>query len=135
MLLEKYESYKDSGVEWLGEIPRGWVIQRLKYITDKIGDGIHSTPVYIDDSEYFFINGNNLKNNKVVLSRNTSCVSIQEYKKYKLDLNNKTILMSINGTIGSLAFYAGEKIMLGKRAAYINFKQKKSRYYFYYLLG
>jgi type I restriction enzyme S subunit len=27
--LEKYPSYKDSGVEWLGEIPEGWEITRL----------------------------------------------------------------------------------------------------------
>jgi type I restriction enzyme S subunit len=27
--LEKYSSYKDSGVEWLGEIPEHWEVQRL----------------------------------------------------------------------------------------------------------
>lgn len=27
----KYNRYKDSGVEWLGEIPEGWEIIRLKY--------------------------------------------------------------------------------------------------------
>ena len=26
---EKYSSYKDSGVEWLGEIPEHWVLTRL----------------------------------------------------------------------------------------------------------
>ena len=29
--LEKYSSYKDSGVEWLGEIPYNWEIKELKY--------------------------------------------------------------------------------------------------------
>ena len=28
----KYESYKDSGVEWLGEIPSHWEVQSLKSI-------------------------------------------------------------------------------------------------------
>lgn len=28
----KYESYKDSGIEWLGEIPSHWTIQKLKHI-------------------------------------------------------------------------------------------------------
>ncbi|MDD2449502.1 MAG: hypothetical protein PHS42_10180 [Sulfurimonas sp.] len=27
--LEKYSSYKKSGVEWLGEIPAGWELTRL----------------------------------------------------------------------------------------------------------
>lgn len=30
--LEKYTSYKDSGVEWLGEIPEGWEVKRTKNI-------------------------------------------------------------------------------------------------------
>ncbi|MCL6244393.1 restriction endonuclease subunit S [Acinetobacter sp. ANC 7200] len=30
MMLEKYDAYKDSGVEWLGEIPNNWEIKRLK---------------------------------------------------------------------------------------------------------
>ena len=30
MILQKYESYKDSGVEWLGEILEDWEDQRLK---------------------------------------------------------------------------------------------------------
>ena len=28
----KYDSYKDSGVEWIGEIPRGWSKSKLKYL-------------------------------------------------------------------------------------------------------
>ena len=27
--MERYEAYKDSGVEWIGEIPAGWVVARL----------------------------------------------------------------------------------------------------------
>jgi restriction endonuclease S subunit len=28
----RYDSYKDSGVDWLGEIPEGWDTRRLKYV-------------------------------------------------------------------------------------------------------
>ena len=31
-MLRKYEKYKDSGVEWIGQIPEGWEVKRLKYI-------------------------------------------------------------------------------------------------------
>ena len=30
--LERYSSYKESGVEWLGEIPEGWEVQKIKYL-------------------------------------------------------------------------------------------------------
>jgi len=32
--MERYEEYKDSGVEWIGEIPEGWEVKKLKYIAD-----------------------------------------------------------------------------------------------------
>lgn len=41
----KYESHKDTGVEWLGEIPEGWKITRLKFLS-KI-----NPPLRIDSHE------------------------------------------------------------------------------------
>ena len=42
--MKRYDTYKDSGVEWLGEIPVGWEIKRFRYvfdlITDKVGDNL-----------------------------------------------------------------------------------------------
>jgi len=35
--LQKYDSYKDSGVEWLGEIPSEWEVKKLKYISKLVG--------------------------------------------------------------------------------------------------
>jgi len=29
---KRYPAYKDSGVEWLGEVPAGWEVKRLKYL-------------------------------------------------------------------------------------------------------
>jgi len=34
-----YEKYKDSGIEWLGQIPAHWETRRIKDVTDKIGSG------------------------------------------------------------------------------------------------
>ena len=50
--LEPNAPMKDSGVEWLGEIPAHWEVKRLKYLVGKIGSG--KTPRggaerYLDD--------------------------------------------------------------------------------------
>jgi len=29
--MKPYPKYKDSGVEWIGEVPEGWEIKKLKY--------------------------------------------------------------------------------------------------------
>ncbi|WP_046218913.1 restriction endonuclease subunit S [Photobacterium halotolerans] len=43
---------KDSGVEWLGEVPEHWEVTRLKYDCSEIVDCPHSTPQYSDDGVY-----------------------------------------------------------------------------------
>ena len=102
------------------EVPEGWVWVTLKEITSTIGDGLHGTPQYNSEGDYFFINGNNLSNRKIVIKNETKRVSVSEYEKYKKPLNRSSILVSINGTIGNIGIYDGEKIMLGKSACYMN---------------
>ena len=38
--LDPNAELKDSGVEWLGEIPVGWEIKKLKYGVSKVGSGV-----------------------------------------------------------------------------------------------
>ncbi|MEM9834280.1 MAG: restriction endonuclease subunit S [Bacteroidota bacterium] len=33
--MKKYDTYKDSGIEWIGEIPDHWQVQPVKYVIDK----------------------------------------------------------------------------------------------------
>ena len=132
--LDQNVEKKDSGIDWIGEIPKHWITSRLKYITSRIGDGLHSTPKYVEDSEYHFINGNNLIDGEITIYPSTRCVSNDEYKKYLIELNQNCILLSINGTIGNLSLYEGESIILGKSCCYIKLKDSYSRDYFYWFL-
>ncbi len=80
-----------------------WEVRKLGEIAMKIGDGLHGTPVYVNESDYYFINGNNLVNGKVELNSNTKRVDAETYTKNNKGLNKNTILISINGTIGNIA--------------------------------
>ena len=102
------------------EVPENWQWCKLENIVKILGDGIHGTPNYDDEGEYYFINGNNLNNGHIIIKENTKKVNHDEYLKHKRDLNENTVLVSINGTIGNVAFYNGEKVMLGKSACYFN---------------
>ncbi len=126
---------KDSGIEWIGEIPKGWKIIRLKYITNSIGDGLHGTPNYDDLGTIFFINGNNLGNRKISITEKTNRLTEKEYKKCGvLKLDKRTLLMSLNGTYGTLSMYDNEPIMLSKSVGYINVCNKETKEYLYYFL-
>lgn len=126
---------KDSGIEWIGEIPKGWKIIRLKYITNSIGDGLHGTPNYDDLGTIFFINGNNLGNRKISITEKSNRLTEEEYKKCGVvKLDKCTLLMSLNGTYGTLSMYDNEPIMLSKSVGYINVCNKETKEYLYYFL-
>ncbi|MGB0871393.1 MAG: restriction endonuclease subunit S [Flavobacteriales bacterium] len=109
-----------------------WRSQPLKELCTRIGDGLHGTPKYSDRSDIPFINGNNLKNGQIIVTSNTNYVTEEEFEKNFIKLNHNSLLLSINGTLGSMAFYNDEVIMLGKSAAYLNFKTDINRFYYYY---
>ena len=48
-----YSEYKDSGVEWLGSIPKHWYTSKLKHLTKQIVDGAHFTPTYVNEGVPF----------------------------------------------------------------------------------
>lgn len=107
---------------------------KLKDIVTTLGDGIHGTPIFDESGEYYFFNGNNIENGNLVIKSDTKKVNFEEYKKYKKDLNNRTILVSINGTIGKVGIYNNEKCILGKSACYFNVKEEVNRDYIKFLL-
>jgi type I restriction enzyme S subunit len=109
-----------------------WKETTLEEITTHIGDGFHGTPKYDAEGEYYFINGNNLKDGKIIIKTDTKKVSKEEAKRHKKPLSDKSILLSINGTIGNLAFYNSEKCLLGKSACYINVSDAANTPFMYY---
>jgi type I restriction enzyme S subunit len=111
------------------QTPRGWKWVRLSQITRQLGDGLHGTPIYSPDGDYHFVNGNNLKQGKIVIKPETKTVSESEYSKHKKSLDEQSILVSINGTIGNVAFYKHEKIILGKSACYFNLASGVSKHF------
>ena len=40
-MTQRYNTYKDSGVQWLGEIPRHWEMRKMKYIFDERSEKNH----------------------------------------------------------------------------------------------
>lgn len=79
--MERYSEYKDSGVQWLGEIPSHWEIRRSKYILNvqtkassksiKIGlENIESfTGRYVETQAMFEGNGVHFKKGDIVYGK------------------------------------------------------------------
>lgn len=127
---------KDSGIEWIGDIPAEWNIVKLKHITEEIGDGLHSTPQYDIDGEYYFLNGNSIGKEHLVFKNDTDKLNELEYEKYKHPLlNSNTIMITLNGaTYGKTSFYNNEKVLLGKSAGYLTLCPDVNRRFVRYYL-
>ena len=116
------------------EIPATWNWARLSNITSILGDGIHGTPEFDATGTVYFINGNNLSNGSIEIKADTKKVSEQEAEKHKRLLNSTTVLVSINGTLGNVAFYNGENVILGKSACYFNLMGNIDKQYIKHIL-
>lgn len=97
--MKKYDSYKDSGIEWIGKIPSHWEIKRLKNIgklysglSGKSGSDFEKTPT---ENYKPFINFTNIANNKYVVNDNFGYVKIDEHENQnKVKKNDLFFLMS-----------------------------------------
>ena len=117
------------------ENEKGWEVKKLKDISRKIGDGLHGTPEYSElDTGWYFINGNNLENGCISIKSTTKKVTDSVREKYYIEMDDFTLLVSINGTLGKSAFYNGENVILGKSACYIKLNKDVNKLFIYEII-
>lgn len=117
------------------ENEKGWEVKKLKDISRKIGDGLHGTPEYSElDTGWYFINGNNLEDGCISIKSTTKNVTDSVRKKYYIEMDDFTLLVSINGTLGKSAFYNGENVILGKSACYIKLNKDVNKLFIYEII-
>ena len=102
---KRYERYKDSGIEWIGEIPEHWGVSKIKfttYVKGRIGwQGLRADE-FIDEGPYLvtgtdFIDG---------LVNWDSCyhISMERYNEAPpIQLRENDLLITKDGTIGKVA--------------------------------
>jgi type I restriction enzyme S subunit len=80
--LPRYPAYKDSGVEWLGKIPVGWDVVRLKNsLKQRITDGPHTTPVFTGDGVPF-LSVDGIQDGELVFD-GCRFVSIEDHEEFR----------------------------------------------------
>ena len=97
-----------------------WKEYKLGDLCTELSDGLHKAPKFVNGGDYIFVNAKNISNGFVVDNDPTKKSDYEEYLKYSSPLNETTVLYSIDGTIGNIALYRGEKCILGKGACYMN---------------
>lgn len=107
--LDKNVPMKDSGVDWIGQIPQGWGVSRLKYLANKIGSG--KTPLggseIFEETGILFIRSQNIYNGLILLEDKATYINRNIHQQMiGTCVKKNDILLNITGaSIGRVAKY------------------------------
>ncbi|WP_213973710.1 restriction endonuclease subunit S [Tepidanaerobacter acetatoxydans] len=93
---KRYDKYKDSGIEWIGEIPEGWEVTKLKYICSiTMGQSPKSEEYSREEGGLPFLQGN------------AEFTELYPHPKIYCDTANKRskvndILLSVRAPVGKM---------------------------------
>lgn len=126
--LDKNVKMKDSGVQWIGNIPEYWIISSLKYVSDIImGQSPDSKDVNKQSIGIPFLQGNADFGDKVPLNYENYCSSASKYSR------KGDILMSVRAPVGAMNI-SSEIFAIGRGLCAIK-ATKVSVDYLWYLLS
>ena len=108
--LDPSVAMKDSGIEWLGEIPSHWYIVPTRRIID-VRDGTHDTPEYIEPSENSvpFVTSKDFDGDTINFD-DAKYISADDHELFiqRSKVDNGDVLMSmIGGNIGKALIVLG----------------------------
>jgi len=77
---------KDSGVEWLGQIPSHWEVRRLKHISPQLGVGVVVIPSqYVSDSGVPFLFGADIGEGRL-RAANARRITLEDSRRLKASM-------------------------------------------------
>ena len=109
MAQERHYDMKDSGVEWIGMIPKGWKVSVVKrHYSITLGKMLESTPKTSDVTLENYMCASNIKWGGIDISVNRQmCFSANEKEVYLLK-DGDLLVMEGGATAGTAAIYQGE---------------------------
>ncbi|MBK1644060.1 hypothetical protein CKO25_05205 [Thiocapsa imhoffii] len=111
MSFPRYPAYKDSGVEWLGEVPEKWAVCRLGSGSEKITNGYvgPTRDIFVDDG-IRYLQSLHIKNNKICFEPPYFVTKEWSESHAKSILREGDVLLVQTGDIGQVAAVPAEFI-------------------------
>jgi type I restriction enzyme S subunit len=137
LTINNYPLYKDSGVEWLGDVPEHWELRRLKDISQITRGAILrpvDNPSYFDENgEWYYLNISDVtKCDKFLYTAKLKLSELGSRKSARVLPNN--IILTASATIGKPTI---NKVKVCVHDGFIPFKQIQCNiiYLYYFLLN
>lgn len=109
---------KDSGVDWIGEIPKEWSTPKIKRLHNGLTDGTHGTFNRID-SGHILLSSKNVREFGIQLGENESFISEADYNLITANgfpQKDDVLLCCIGASIGRCTLYEFEEVMAFQRS-------------------
>jgi type I restriction enzyme S subunit len=116
---------KDSGIEWLGEVPERWVKTRLKFHVTNIIDTEHKTIPFVDESAYLVVRTSDIREGELLSAqcRRTDPDSFEEWTRRGVPSAGDVILTREAPAGEACIVPDGLNVCLGQRTVLIRTSQ------------
>lgn len=135
---EPERAMKDSGVEWIGEVPEEWSVKRLKYVLDSIRNGAPAAAVEYSPELPRYVRITDIDDNGRLKETGKQSLPEDIAKRYMLD-KEAVLIASVGNTVGKPCLYepGNEKCAFAGYLieAIANPKVMLNKFLFYYILS
>lgn len=139
--VQRYESYKDSGVEWLGEIPEHWEIEKVKFICeifngDSLNESLKKKYESVDSNDLAYISSKDINLGDSTIAYENGLRIPKNKSSLKVAPKNSSLLCIEGGSAGrKVAFTNQEVCFVNKLACFAVTKSNFSKFLFFTLKG
>ena len=100
---------KDSGVEWIGEVPEEWSIKPFKALAGMKGSSEYTARDIVDEGEgAILLSPSNINDNKLNLSKRTY-ISQKKYDKSTTKIQRGDLLFTKTASVGKCVIYDSDE--------------------------
>lgn len=137
--LPKYDNYKPSNVEWLGEIPQHWEVKKITHLFDKIGSGTTPTagvPKYYDNGEINWLQTGDLTDGIIEkTAKKITKKAISEFSTLKTYQKDSLVVAMYGATIGKVGLLNIDTTTNQACCVLSNPKEFITKFGFYWFMG
>lgn len=104
---EPERAMKDSGVEWIGEVPEEWSVKRLKYVLDSIRNGASAASYEYEPDSFRYVRITDIDDNGNLKQTGKQYLPKEMAKNFIL--NKKAVLIANTGSLGKAMLFDPDK--------------------------
>ena len=129
---------KDSGVEWIGDIPSDWKVKKLTYVTNSIGSGTTpktSNSLFYEEGHIPWLNTGDLNDGYIYKTKKkVTKLAIEKHTSLKVFPINSVSIAMYGATIGKLGLFKIPVTVNQANCVFVFDEVNVSKFWFYVLM-